>query len=197
MGHPPTPSHTPAVPRYDDICFLNLPNLHMTLDLKWLCHGNPHDHHAVMLCSAESVADVTSGQSHDSYRAFRSENLNLAITMDLNRPQEADKGAAFVSHLCAQASRPSCLAPPPWQTLGLISFPHRALPAQDPVVQQHPALDAKLLGHLDQRVAAHLPGEALPQPPACTQEAGPALQADVLHRVFPAASGRGSFKRHY
>ncbi|XP_072557305.1 bridge-like lipid transfer protein family member 2 isoform X2 [Paramormyrops kingsleyae] len=77
--------------KYDDICFLNLPNLHMTLDLQWLCHGNPHDHHAVMLCSAESVADVTSGQSHDSYRAFRSENLNLAITMDLNRLQEADK----------------------------------------------------------------------------------------------------------
>ncbi|TNN01680.1 hypothetical protein fugu_011062 [Takifugu bimaculatus] len=31
------------------------------------------------------MADVTSGQPHDSYRAFRSENLNLAITMDLNQ----------------------------------------------------------------------------------------------------------------
>lgn len=57
----------------------------MTLDLQWLCHGNPHDHHAVMLCCAENVADVTSGQPHDSYRAFRSENLNLSITMDLNQ----------------------------------------------------------------------------------------------------------------
>lgn len=71
--------------RYDDICFLHLPNLCMTLDLQWLCHGNPHDHHAVMLCCAENVADVTSGQPHDSYRAFRSENLNLSITMDLNQ----------------------------------------------------------------------------------------------------------------
>ncbi|KAF7666792.1 hypothetical protein LDENG_00091750 [Lucifuga dentata] len=71
--------------KYDDICFLHLPNLCMTLDLQWLCHGNPHDHHAVMLCSAENVADVTSGQPHDSYRAFRSENLNLSITMDLNQ----------------------------------------------------------------------------------------------------------------
>ncbi|KAF7699848.1 protein KIAA0100-like isoform X2 [Silurus meridionalis] len=71
--------------KYDDICFLHLPNLCMTLDLQWLCHGNPHDHHSVMLCSAESVADVTSGQPHDSYRAFRSENLNLSITMDLNQ----------------------------------------------------------------------------------------------------------------
>ncbi|XP_017538853.1 protein KIAA0100 isoform X1 [Pygocentrus nattereri] len=76
--------------KYDDICFLHLPNLCMTLDLQWLCHGNPHDHHAVMLCCAENVADVTSGQPHDSYRAFRSENLNLSITMDLN--QNSDRG---------------------------------------------------------------------------------------------------------
>ncbi|XP_061637620.1 bridge-like lipid transfer protein family member 2 isoform X1 [Phyllopteryx taeniolatus] len=71
--------------KYDDICFLHLPNLCMTLDLQWLCHGNPHDHHTITLCSAENVADVTSGQLHDSYRAFRSENLNLSITMDLNQ----------------------------------------------------------------------------------------------------------------
>ncbi|XP_072248320.1 bridge-like lipid transfer protein family member 2 [Leuresthes tenuis] len=71
--------------KYDDICFLHLPNLCMTLDLQWLCHGNPHDHHAVMLCCAENIGDVTSGQPHDSYRAFRSENLNLSITMDLNQ----------------------------------------------------------------------------------------------------------------
>ncbi|XP_066518591.1 bridge-like lipid transfer protein family member 2 [Hoplias malabaricus] len=71
--------------KYDDICFLHLPNLCMTLDLQWLCHGNPHDHHGVLLCCAENVADVTSGQPHDSYRAFRSENLNLSITMELNQ----------------------------------------------------------------------------------------------------------------
>ncbi|XP_055081782.1 bridge-like lipid transfer protein family member 2 [Periophthalmus magnuspinnatus] len=74
--------------KYDDICFLQLPNLCMTLDLQWLCHGNPHDHHAVTLCCADSIADVTSGQPHDSYRAFRSENLNLSITMDLNQGSE-------------------------------------------------------------------------------------------------------------
>ncbi|XP_062872628.1 bridge-like lipid transfer protein family member 2 isoform X1 [Trichomycterus rosablanca] len=76
--------------KYDDICFLHLPNLCMTLDLQWLCHGNPHDHHSVTLCSAESVSDVTSVQPHDSYRAFRSENLNLSITMDLNQPGGAE-----------------------------------------------------------------------------------------------------------
>ncbi|XP_013879542.1 protein KIAA0100 isoform X2 [Austrofundulus limnaeus] len=76
--------------KYDDICFLHLPNLCMTLDLQWLCHGNPHDHHAVMLCCPENIADVTSGQPHDSYRAFRSENLNLSITMDLNQHSSAE-----------------------------------------------------------------------------------------------------------
>ncbi|XP_026992620.2 protein KIAA0100 isoform X2 [Tachysurus fulvidraco] len=76
--------------KYDDICFLHLPNLCMTWDLQWLCHGNPHDHHSVMLCSADSVADVTSGQPHDSYRAFRSENLNLSITMDLNQNSDTE-----------------------------------------------------------------------------------------------------------
>ncbi|GAA6097648.1 protein KIAA0100 isoform X1 [Tachysurus ichikawai] len=76
--------------KYDDICFLHLPNLCMTWDLQWLCHGNPHDHHSVMLCSADSVADVTSGQPHDSYRAFRSENLNLSITMDLNQNSDPE-----------------------------------------------------------------------------------------------------------
>ncbi|XP_024132642.1 protein KIAA0100 isoform X1 [Oryzias melastigma] len=76
--------------KYDDICLLKLPNLCMTLDLQWLCHGNPHDHHAVMLCCAENIADVISGLPHDSYRAFRSENLNLSITMDLNQHSGAE-----------------------------------------------------------------------------------------------------------
>nr|XP_020476368.1 protein KIAA0100 homolog isoform X3 [Monopterus albus] len=76
--------------KYDDICFLHLPNLCMTLDLQWLCHGNPHDHHAVVVCCADNVTDVTSGQPHDSYRAFRSENLNLSITMDLNQHSDPE-----------------------------------------------------------------------------------------------------------
>ncbi|XP_041097296.1 protein KIAA0100-like isoform X2 [Polyodon spathula] len=74
--------------KYDDCCFLHMPSLCMTLDLQWLCHGNPHDHHAVTLCSPGFTAEVTSGQPHDSYRAFRSENLNLSVTMDLSQHRE-------------------------------------------------------------------------------------------------------------
>ncbi|XP_075760621.1 bridge-like lipid transfer protein family member 2 [Pelodiscus sinensis] len=69
--------------KYDDCCFLHLPELCMTLDLQWLCHGNPQDHHGVVLRAPSFV-----GQHHDSYRAFRSENLNLSIRMDLARPGE-------------------------------------------------------------------------------------------------------------
>ncbi|CAM2104219.1 unnamed protein product [Caretta caretta] len=72
--------------KYDDCCFLHLPELCMTLDLQWLCHGNPHDHHSVVLRSPEFVPELPVGQHHDSYRAFRSENLNLSIRMDLTRP---------------------------------------------------------------------------------------------------------------
>ncbi|XP_053313051.1 bridge-like lipid transfer protein family member 2 [Spea bombifrons] len=71
--------------KYDDCCFLHLPDLYMIFDLQWLCHGNPHDHHNVALRSPDFVADFSSIQPHDSYRAFRSENLNLSIKMDLTQ----------------------------------------------------------------------------------------------------------------
>lgn len=71
--------------KYDDCCFLHLPDLCMTLDLQWLCHGNPHDHHSVTLWAPEFLPEVPLGQFHDSYRAFRSRNLNLSIKMDLTR----------------------------------------------------------------------------------------------------------------
>ncbi|XP_075445376.1 bridge-like lipid transfer protein family member 2 isoform X2 [Ascaphus truei] len=71
--------------KYDDCCFLHLPDLCMIFDLQWLCHGNPHDHHNVALRSPDFLAEVSSVQPHDSYRAFRSENLNLSVKMDLTR----------------------------------------------------------------------------------------------------------------
>ncbi|KFP30964.1 UPF0378 protein KIAA0100, partial [Colius striatus] len=48
--------------KYDDCCFLHLPDLCMTLDLQWLCHGNPHDHHGVVLRSPEFLPEVPAGQ---------------------------------------------------------------------------------------------------------------------------------------
>ncbi|XP_040279331.1 protein KIAA0100 homolog isoform X2 [Bufo bufo] len=71
--------------KYDDCCFLHLPDLCMTFDMQWLCHGNPHDHHNVALRSPDVIAEFSAIQPHDSYRAFRSENLILSIKMDLTQ----------------------------------------------------------------------------------------------------------------
>ncbi|CAH2220004.1 Hypothetical predicted protein [Pelobates cultripes] len=71
--------------KYDDCCFLHLLDLCMIFDLQWLCHGNPHDHHNVALRSPDFLPEFSSIQPHDSYCAFRSENLNLSIKMDLTQ----------------------------------------------------------------------------------------------------------------
>ncbi|KAG9486015.1 hypothetical protein GDO78_008877 [Eleutherodactylus coqui] len=71
--------------KYDDCCFLHLPDLCMTFDMQWLCHGNPHDHHSVALRSPDVITEFSAIQPHDSYRAFRSENLILSIKMDLTQ----------------------------------------------------------------------------------------------------------------
>ncbi|XP_077150469.1 bridge-like lipid transfer protein family member 2 isoform X1 [Ranitomeya variabilis] len=71
--------------KYDDCCFLHLPDLCMTFDMQWLCHGNPDDHHSVALRSPDVITEFSAIQPHDSYRAFRSENLILSIKMDLTQ----------------------------------------------------------------------------------------------------------------
>lgn len=44
----------------------------------------------------------------------------------------------------------------------VLFFLCRHLSAQNPPVQQHTALDAKFLGHLDKRISANLQRQALP-----------------------------------
>uniref|UniRef100_A0A4W3IQN8 Bridge-like lipid transfer protein family member 2 n=1 Tax=Callorhinchus milii TaxID=7868 RepID=A0A4W3IQN8_CALMI len=85
--------------KYDDCCFLHLPDLCMTYNLQWLCSGDPHNHHSVMLCSPDSVTQVPNTQRHDSYRVFRSENVNLSITMDLNWPGREPRVLLYSSTL--------------------------------------------------------------------------------------------------
>ncbi|OWF48647.1 protein KIAA0100-like isoform X2 [Mizuhopecten yessoensis] len=67
--------------KYDDCKLLNLPNLKLCYKLEWLCHGDPNDHHAVMPCAPDKVPDF-SHEEHDSFRAFRSKNLNLSLSLD-------------------------------------------------------------------------------------------------------------------
>ncbi|XP_043650223.1 protein KIAA0100 [Drosophila teissieri] len=68
--------------RYDDCRLLHFPNLKLTIKLKWVCLANPNDHHAVMPCAPDKLPEYSSNQVHDSFRAFRSLNLNIWVSFE-------------------------------------------------------------------------------------------------------------------
>ncbi|XP_051891846.1 protein KIAA0100-like isoform X2 [Pristis pectinata] len=76
--------------KYDDCCFLHLPYLRLTIDLQWVCFGNPFDHHSVALCFPDNLEALPEGEVHDSYKLFRSRNLNLSVMMDLDASGRGD-----------------------------------------------------------------------------------------------------------
>uniref|UniRef100_A0A336L3B3 CSON015125 protein n=1 Tax=Culicoides sonorensis TaxID=179676 RepID=A0A336L3B3_CULSO len=78
--------------RYDDCRLLHLPNLRLTCKLNWICLANPNDHHAVIPCAPDKLPEYSSNQVHDSYRAFRSQNLNISISFETkpNMENECD-----------------------------------------------------------------------------------------------------------
>lgn len=68
--------------KYDECRFVHIPNLDVSVNLVWNCLGNPHDHYTIMPCAPDKVPDYSSHHSHDSYRSFRSQSLNLSLNVE-------------------------------------------------------------------------------------------------------------------
>lgn len=68
--------------KYDECRFIHIPNLDVSMTLDWNCLGGQHDHYSVMPCAPDKVPDYSSYHSHDSYRSFRSQSLNLNLNFE-------------------------------------------------------------------------------------------------------------------
>ncbi|KAL3273173.1 hypothetical protein HHI36_014627 [Cryptolaemus montrouzieri] len=72
--------------KYDDCKLLHLPNLKLILGIKWNCLSDPNDHHNVVQCAPDKIPEYSSNQVHDSYRAFRSQNVSLNLVLETRPP---------------------------------------------------------------------------------------------------------------
>lgn len=68
--------------KYDECRIVHLPHTEAQIYLYWECLGNPFDHHSVIPCAANKIPEYSSNQQHDSYRAFRSQGLNVKISLE-------------------------------------------------------------------------------------------------------------------
>ncbi|XP_037869242.1 protein hobbit [Bombyx mori] len=75
--------------KYDDCRVLSAGRVRLGVRLAWACGADPRHHHAVTPCAPTRTPDYSSNQEHDSYRAFRSQGLDLHLTLE-TKPADRD-----------------------------------------------------------------------------------------------------------
>ncbi|XP_037302921.1 protein KIAA0100 [Manduca sexta] len=68
--------------KYDDCRVVVVPALRLAVKLGWLTVADARDHHAVAPCAPTRLPEYSSNQEHDSYRAFRSQGLDLHLSIE-------------------------------------------------------------------------------------------------------------------
>ncbi|OQR70625.1 protein KIAA0100-like, partial [Tropilaelaps mercedesae] len=95
--------------RYYASHLLHFPNLKLSVKMTWRCIGNPFDHQSVMPCAADKLPEYSIHQRHDSYRAFRSTNLDVSISLETKCNSRAQRTA----YIAQSSQQPPPEQPPP------------------------------------------------------------------------------------
>ncbi|KAF9422249.1 hypothetical protein HW555_002058 [Spodoptera exigua] len=82
--------------KYDDCRVLRVPALRLSVKMGWQCVADPRDHHAVAPCAPTRLPEYSSNQEHDSYRAFRSQGLDLHLSMETKPVDKEGNGPVLL-----------------------------------------------------------------------------------------------------
>ena len=52
---------------------------------------DPNDHHGIMPCAKEKIPEYSHNVQHDSYRAIRSQNVNVHLNIETKRKNSMDR----------------------------------------------------------------------------------------------------------
>ncbi|XP_028400324.1 protein KIAA0100-like [Dendronephthya gigantea] len=77
---------TRTASKYDDCRVLHLPALKYRADLVWHCRdeADANNHYNIRPCAPDKLPELPPGKVHDSYAAFRSQNLSLNVSFEVD-----------------------------------------------------------------------------------------------------------------